>query len=194
MAILFIDTETTGFPKKHGANIQDGQARVCQIAMLLVDDDGRSLAEYASLIKPNGWTVEDGAASVHGFTTEKCEQYGVSGKAMMAFYAKMIALCDRIVAHNVDFDKKMMEIEAEYCGVSVPAKDWFCTMRFAENVMKLPATQKMIDYGYGTKYKPPKLEEALQFYCSKSLGDGAHDAMFDVRACKDIYFNLGEVA
>lgn len=189
MSLLFIDTETTDFPKKHGNLIQDGQARVCQIAMLLTDDTGKHLAEYSSLIKPDGWTIGKGASDTHGFTDDLCAKYGVSGKGAYVFYTRMVEMADIVVAHNVEFDHKLMEIEAAYCDRTHPLKKWFCTMEASSPICNLPPTQKMLDCGFD-KPKNPKLEEALKILCDRELGDTAHDAMYDVKACRDIYFAL----
>lgn len=187
MAKLIIDTETTGFPKKYGALIQDGQARVCQVAMLLTDDDGKSLAEFSCLIKPDRWEIHENAAKVHGFTNELCEQYGISAKSAYAFFTRMAKIADMIVAHNSEFDMKMMQIEAAYCEQDFPETPWYCTMIESSPILNLPPTEKMMACGF-TKNKPPNLGEALKFMCDKELGSGAHNAMYDVAACRDIYF------
>lgn len=188
MSLIFLDCETTGFSKS-GLPKQEGQARVCQIAMLLTDDQGNSLAEFSSLIKPDGWQIHEGAAAVHGFTDEKCEKYGVSARAAYNFYMRMVEISTKIVAHNSKFDSRMMEIEAAYCDMPHTNKQWYCTMEASALIVNLPPTEKMLMAGYN-KPKPPKLEEALQFLCGRGLGDTAHDAMYDVKACRDIYFEL----
>ena len=189
MPLIFLDTETTNFPKKYGELKQSGQARVCQIAMLLTDDEGNSLAEYSSLIKPDGWQIEAKAAEVHGFTNEKCEQYGVSAIGVYTFFYRMAKIADKIIAHNIEFDRKMMEIEAAYVGHPSANKPWFCTMEASSPILNLSPTEKMVAAGFN-KPKVPKLEEALQFLCGRGLGNTAHDAMYDVKACRDIYFEL----
>lgn len=176
---LFIDTETTGFPKK-GNLIQDGQARVCQIAMLLTDETGKHLTEFSALIKPDGWKISEGASQVHGFTDEFCELYGITTNEVIYTYFILAEKASLIIAHNADFDKGMMEIEAEYFQNEVVEEGrtkintpWHCTMKTNTHI---------------TGGKWPKLEEAYKHYTGKSLGDNAHDAMYDVKACRDIFF------
>ena len=65
---LFIDTETTGFPKK-GLKVR-GQGRVCQLAMLLADNQGRALSEFHSLIKPDDWEIHSAAEDCHGISQQ----------------------------------------------------------------------------------------------------------------------------
>lgn len=181
---LFIDTETTGFPKQCGPLVQDGQARVCQVAMLLTDEAGRSMAEFSSLVKPDGWTVGEEAGKVHGFTNDLCELYGASFPYVIAAFLGLAQKAETIIAHNTGFDRKMMQIECSYKGTDFPATPWHCTMLQTVPICKLPG-----NYG---DFKWPRLEEALQIVCGRTLGDTAHDALYDVRACKDIFFKLKE--
>lgn len=188
---LFIDTETTGFPQKFGPLIQDGQGRVCQIAMLLTDGAGKSIAEISTLVKPAGWVVGNEASKVHGFTTELCEKYGINFVGMVGLFLSLAEKAETIIAHNISFDRQMMFIEAEYAQKNIPNKLWHCTMEQSAPICNLPPTERMLAAGFD-KPKAPKLEEALQHICGKSLGDTAHDALWDVRACKDIFFKLKE--
>ncbi len=117
--ILAVDTETTGFIKK-GAKIQEGQARVCQLAMLQVDAKGNAITQFSCLIRPDGaWTVSEGAAAVHGFSTEKCQAEGLFLGDVLKIYSQMVKTSSVIIAHNVEFDRGMMEIEEAHT-VSIP--------------------------------------------------------------------------
>lgn len=114
---LFIDTETTGFPKgKEGEPLaQEGQARVCQVAMLLTDNTGRPISEFSGMIKPDGWCkIDEGAQKAHGFTVEHCEKYGMNFRAVVNLYRFMVERSTTIIAHNTDFDRKMMNIELAF--------------------------------------------------------------------------------
>lgn len=179
---LFIDTETTGF-KKAGPKIQEGQGRVCQVAMILANEERRILSEFSTLIKPDGWSIQDGANKIHGISDEDCEQFGLSQQSVVRYYAHAVGLADVIVAHNEEFDRAMMEIELAYyndndgCGeVAVNYEPWFCTMKRNTHINRTG--------------RWPKLDATLQHYCNKSLGDTAHDAMADTRACVDIFFEM----
>jgi DNA polymerase III subunit epsilon len=188
---LFGDTETTGFVKG-GALKQDGQARVCQLALLLTDAQGNTLTEFNSLIRPDGaWQVGAGAEAVHGFSTEKCQKHGMFLGDVIHVYNQLAAKATHLIAHNADFDCQMMEIEDTYMAnyKAIPRSRWLCTMKEAEPIMNLPPTAKMLKAGF-RKPKAPKLEEALKYFCKRDLGHFAHDAMYDVKACRDIFFAL----
>lgn len=179
---LFLDVETTGF-KKSGNLIQEGQGRVCQIAMILAREDGRILSEFSSLIKPDGWTIGAGAQKVHGISQEDCEEYGLSIDGIMNVFEIMVDKSTQRVAHNEAFDRGMMDVEVAYYTQNYlgddsiylePQKPWFCTMK--SNVH--------INNG-----RWPKLAQAYKHYTGKELS-GAHDAMVDTRACMEIFFAM----
>ena len=189
---LFLDYETTGFPKKMGPAKQDKQARACQLAMLLTDEHGKSMAEFSCMIQlPEGIVIDPGAAAAHGFTTELCDQYGVGPGTAYGFFCAMASRAQMVIAFNSEFDKKMAEIEAAYAEKPFPKTPWHCAMIEATPVCNLPPTDKMKAAGF-IKNKPPKLEEALNIICGESLGDTAHDALWDCRALKKIFFKMRE--
>lgn len=174
MTFLFIDWETTGF-KKHGALKQEGQARGCQIGMILSDSNGKIINSFSQLIKPDGWEVSKFNIDSCGISQEACENYGLSAKSVFSVFLRYAAMATTIVAHNADFDKDFCNIEAEYAGMPMPNTPWLCTMKSNVHIS-------------GGKY--PKLNEALQHFCGRQLGNVAHNAMYDVEACKDIFFAM----
>lgn len=174
---LFVDTETTGF-RKSGSPIQNGQGRVCQIAMKLTDYNGKTLSEFASLIKPDNWKISEGAQKIHGHTDELCEKYGVHFVQAIGLFIGMAKKATLIIAHHSDFDKGMIEVEGhyhaaqekrEYTPLQTP---WHCTMKTNTHI---------------TGGKWPKLSEAVRHYCGREP-TAAHDAMGDVVDCRDVFF------
>lgn len=192
MIYLFLDTETSGFVRK-GAKIQDKQARLCQLGMMLTDDAGEEIANFSTLIRPDGqFEISEGAQGAHGFSTEYCQDHGIFIGTVMAAYHAFGQRADKIVAHNVEFDKQIMEIEEAYLAQEAlpDLRDkWHCTMDQAKWIMKMPPTQKMVASGR-SHWKNPKLAEALLFFTGRSLGDEAHDAWHDVVATRDIFFAM----
>jgi len=177
---LFIDTETSNFPPR---------ARVLQLAMLLTDEEGNSMAEHCSLIRlDEGVTVSEGAQAVHGFSAELCNKYGISASGAYNLFTGFANLATCIIAHNAKFDMQMMEIEASAAVKPIPAKRIVCTMEAATPICKIPPTEKMLAAGR-THYKAPNLKEALSVLCGREL-EGAHHAMVDVKACRDVFFAL----
>lgn len=182
-SILFVDTETSGMPDFKAPSGAAHQPRVVQLAAMLATEDGRTLAEFSTLIVPTGWTMDPGAQAIHGITHEDCTRYGLPAGAAMVVLEHMLSCAELAVAHNSGFDQKMLNIESERLGITDRLggrREFFCTMRASTNICKIPSARG---------YKWPKLIEAYRFFFNKDF-DGAHDAMADVRACAEIYFEL----
>ncbi len=172
---LCLDWETTGF-KKSGPLVQAGQGRGCQIGMILCDATGKIINSFSQLVKPDGWTVSQFNIDSCGITQEACEKYGMPAKGVFAMFCQYASMATVIVAHNSDFDREFCEIEAAYAGMPMPDTQWFCTMKPNTHISP------------GGKW--PKLTATLLHYCGRELGNVAHNAMYDVEACKDIFFAM----
>ena len=161
--------------------MQDGQGRVCQIAMILSDSKGNTLGEIASLVKPHDWQIQSGAQKVHGHTDKKCEDFGLIQAGMVSAFIHFINMATIVVAHNEEFDREMMNVELAYSDVVGKGdavkrlqSPWICTMK----------KNKHIANG-----RWPKLDATLKHYCNREIMN-AHDAMADTRACRDIFFAM----
>lgn len=170
---LFTDTETTGF-KRHGGLIQEGQARICQSAMILTDEKGKKLGEFSTLIKPDGWVISDGAYRCNGIKMEDCYAHGIAQSAFMNTWELFVSRADFIVAHNEKFDREMMEIESAYHNYngSYNNKPWLCTMTTNTHIMG----------GKG-------LKNCVRHYLGREPSK-AHDAMGDTIDCMEIFFAM----
>jgi DNA polymerase III subunit epsilon len=178
MAILFFDTETTGLPD-HGSPPGRGQPHIVQLAAVLVD--GRAERTVATLIRPEGWTIHPDARRVHGISVERARAEGIPIAQAIASFDELLAEADLAVAHNVRFDRLLLD--SEYARLARPPR-WprtFCTMLACTDILCL--------HGYRGAYKWPTLDEAYRHFCSRPVA-GAHDALADVRACMAIYQEL----
>lgn len=182
MKRFYFDTETTGFPAKAGTPL-DKCPFVVQIAAILVDDEYGEVASLSTIIKPDGWTIPENVAEIHGITTEKAEAFGIPAKVAMAAFSQICRQADEVIAHNISFDLKIVSYEIERAAAPnvIADKVHFCTMAATTDICKLPG-----NYG---KYKWPKLIEAHQHFFNEGF-DGAHDALVDVRACARIHKHL----
>jgi len=187
MKYLFFDTETTGTPKNYKAPMQDvdNWPRVLQLAFILYDENGNVLESFESLIKPDGWEVPDGVFwAKHGYTTEKCQTNGVSMQEALSKFIELYEQCDMLVAHNISFDYNVLGAEMLRYNVKTSArKDKICTMHSTTDFVALPGN-------YGFKW--PKLEE-LYYKLFGEIMEGAHDALFDVKATAKCFFELKKI-
>lgn len=197
--ILFFDTETTGI-RKNGFI-----PRIVQIGALLADEDGKTISELNILLQPEGFSgVPPQAAAVHGFTTNHIQAFGVDRKNGLSTFFDLVENADILVAHNNEYDLDLLNIEIDYRkqqsdGVvakwqeQLASVEHFCTMLNTREILKLPLSAAQAsffrDTGNDQQYKNPRLIEAYNHFFHKDF-EGAHDAMADVRACRDVYFEL----
>lgn len=185
MKTLFYDTETTGLPDFHKPAEDPSQPHIVQIGAIMCDDNRRVVAEINLLVKPEGWTIPAEATAVHGITQEMAEKCGIGLTTVMGIFIDLAYKADLLVAHNDSFDAKMVRRELHHIDMPSLAEGFrnrpsFCTMKATTEICKLPGK-----YGY----KWPRMTEAYAHFFGKEF-DGAHDAMADVRACRDVYYAL----
>ena len=187
--ILFFDTETTGFFQDRVPVDHPSQPHLVQLAAMLCEDDGGEVMSL-SVIVNNNVPIPEQASNVHRITTEIAAARGVTPAMAIDLFGHMYRLADTSVAHNIKFDKGIMEaaIARRHGAVRVMNKPMFCTMEAASPIVNLPPTERMLAAGFN-KPKPPKLEECVRHFFNEDL-DGAHDAMIDVAACRRVFFHL----
>ena len=194
---LVFDTETSTFPSPKLAASHPNQARIVQIAWVLLDEQFQERACFNSLIRiPSSVKIHEGAKNAHGISEEDCRKYGLCAEDVLMPFFSYYTTCT-IVAHNVRFDNQLIAIEHELLfGKPITRFDVegkqieFCTMEAMTPICKLPfaATSKQF---FGKQYKWPTLQEAHQHAFGERF-EGAHDALADVRATARIYKWLKE--
>lgn len=185
---IAIDTETTGFPPRRPAaealahwEAWDG-CRVVQIAWQVYEDadEAGHLAEKVAsavyVVRPDGFTIPERAAAIHGYTTERAMAEGVDiGEALAALAATMAAYPDAIfVAHNMDFDAGIIVAELARARM-VEAETFVAARKHCTMVSNTPP-----------KGRWPRLGVLYQTIFGREM-DGAHSADGDAQACASIY-------
>jgi len=184
--ILFFDTETTGLPK--GGH----DPRIIQLAALLCSSDGLEIAQLNLITIPSGaWVMQPDAQAVHGKSEAFVRSRGIPIRMALDRFHAMVDQVGTVVAHNLPFDYQRYVRELDGGPDHILPKNRVCTMQAATPICQLPPTEKMIKWGRGNQHKSPNLTEAHQFFYVHGF-DGAHDALADVRACRDVYFALKE--
>lgn len=180
MIALFCDTETTGFvnPKN--------PAQIVQIGAILQDTETlRVIGELNLIVKPT-CPIPQACIDVHGITDELAAKHGVKPEIADNMFAIFASQADVIVAHNINFDREIIKGIWKVSPAILATKQEYCTMVQSTEIVGLSKAR-------GGGFKQPKLIEAHQYFFQRGF-EGAHDAMADVRACRDVYFALQTAA
>ena len=181
---LFFDIETTGLPKVRDASITNlnNWPRMVQLAWSRYDENQNLIAEANYIIKPEGFTIPSDSSKVHGITTKKALESGVHLETTLQEFSEIISKSEIIIAHNMNFDEKIVGAEFIRSGVKSVLfdKQRFCTMKTTTELCQITGP-----YGY----KWPKLSE-LHYHLFKTGLYNTHDALVDVEACAKCFFEL----
>ena len=182
---LFFDTETTGIPKDYKAPCTntDNWPRLIQLGWLLTDAEGRILSEGNHIVRPDGFEIPKAASDVHGITTEFALENGKPLLDVIFAFGADLNQAECVIGHNLDYDLHI--VGAEYVRLGYDSRIMFarptlCTMQATIQFCNIPGR-------FGPKW--PKLMELYTKLFGQEF-DGAHDAMADIIATKDCFFEL----
>lgn len=195
MRVVVFDVETTGLPKWEIPSDDPSQPHIIQLAAVKYDEEQKEISRLEFLVKPEGWEMPPEIVKFNeehgtGITMEKLAAEGKPIAEVIEAFMSFIEDCDRIVAHNLSFDRRMVRIELKRLGKPERADEWkldnrhFCTMKESTNIVKMDFKKPKPGM-----YKSPKLVELYQ-HCFQSQPDASHDAMADALATAECYFHL----
>lgn len=171
------DTETTGLPiwkePSEGAN----QPHLVQLALGMFDENADMQQSLDVIIKPDGWEIHPDMTAIHGITTEMAHDLGIREKTAVEMLLDLTSGNREHIAFNRTFDDRIIRIALmRYFGEDVAneykERPGDCAMIMAQKVMG---------------GKRPTLEVAYEHFTGKPLV-GAHNAWFDMVACKEVFF------
>lgn len=152
-----VDLETSG--------LEPGNARVIEIAILLVNSKGEIQEEYATLINPGNGQV--GPTFIHHITEEAVLTaptfQEVAGDILKRFESRII------VAHHAAFEDKFLAAEFKRAGIKLPPLPALDTLWLSRESLDLP------NY---------KMQTVLQHFGVEEID--LHTALGDVRALNKI--------
>ena len=182
---LFFDTETTGIPKDYKAPCTntDNWPRLIQLGWLLTDAEGRILSEGNHIVRPDGFEIPKVASDVHGITTDFALENGKPLLDVIFAFGADLNQAECVIGHNLDYDLHI--VGAEYVRLGYDSRIMFarptlCTMQATIQYCNIPGR-------FGPKW--PKLMELYTKLFGQEF-DGAHDAMADIVATKECFFEL----
>lgn len=194
MTILFFDTETTGLPKDKLPADHMLQPYIVQLAAQLCEDDGTEISGFTLIVDPGidaGVKIPESASAIHGITEDRAKRFGVRARDAMWLFESFLRRCDLLVAHNLKFDKAIIEtaLSRHHAReIRLLSVSRYCTMEKAAPVVNIPPTERMLAAGFNGP-KSPKLEECIKHFFDEDMS-GAHDAQIDLMACRRVYFHL----
>lgn len=172
MRTLIFDTETTDLIKNKLLPL-DRQPHIIEFFGLSVDAEGHECNSLEHLFDP-GIILTDTIQRITGIKPED-----LRGKPKFETHAeemkKFIEGHDEVVAHNLSFDKSMIDFEMKRAGLTVEWPVLICTVEATEHIK-------------GHRLNLTSLHELL-------LGEafsGAHRAAADVRALANCFRCLRE--
>lgn len=188
---LVYDSETSGLVDFKAPSEAPHQPHIVQLGAVLVDlDTWDEIAVLDVIVKPEGWTIPDDVAAIHGITTEHALKVGVPESLAVELLLELHKQAGFRVAHNEQFDCRIVRIACMRFFDEATADEWKagkaeCTQQLSTPILKLPPTDKMKRAGF-FKHKSANLREAYEFFTGKPL-ENAHSAIADVRGCLAVY-------
>lgn len=181
---LFFDTETTNLYNLKAPHDDPSQPHIVQLAACLTDAMGNVMGSM-NMIIASPVPSEPKALEAHGITDEIVKRFGMPLTEALNTFWMLQEKAETLIGHNVSFDRKMLRTAFHRAGLhnflaEFEKRRTFCTMQASTPLCKLPGSRG---------YKWPKLVEAYRHFFDEEL-EGAHDAMIDVMACKDVFFAL----
>ena len=182
---LFFDTETTGIPQDYKAPCTDTDnwPRLVQLGWILTDSRGNELRRGNRIVRPEGFEIPTAASDVHGITTERALAEGEPLRDVMLAFGADLNESGWLVGHNIDYDLHVVGTEYYRLGYDhriMFARPYVCTMQATIDFCNIPGK-------YGAKW--PRLQELYVRLFGREF-DGAHDAMADISATKECFFEL----
>ena len=184
---LTFDTETTGLPtRRHYSlpNYSDLSAyNTCRMVSISWVCNSPEPTPIYYIVKPDGFVSSPESLAIHGITHEHAMEVGVPFDAIMTHLFSDIRSrkITRLVAHNLDFDYKVLCSELLRRGMP-------------ERIAELGALQRYCTMLEGRKrigmQKYPKLAELYKFLTNGDEITHAHNAMYDTLHCYKCYSML----
>lgn len=173
MRTLVLDTETTDLIKNKLQPL-DRQPRIIEFFALSLDSAGNELESFSYLFNP-GIRIGADTTRITGITPEMLvDQKPFSSIAQHIL--ELIEVHDEVVAHNMSYDKAVIDFEMKRVGKKIKWPDLICTVESTE-------------YIKGHRLNLSSLHEML----FDEAFTGAHRAENDVRALTRCFLKLREM-
>ena len=172
MKHLIFDTETTGIPS-NSIRAADKQPRIIEITMSIWNDDDNGVLSFDARFDPE-IPIPPAVTKVTGITDAMVKGCAPFRGEKADMIRELIEAVDVVVAHNLSFDKLVIDSEFERANERKP--------KWPRGVCTVEATEHVNGYRM-------KLGELHQYLFAKGL-EGAHRSKADVEALLRCYQEL----
>lgn len=176
MIALIFDTETTGFPNA------SNPPEIVQIGAILQEFPSKRVLGELNLICKTSAPIPQACIDIHNITDELSQTIGIDPRIADNMFGLLAAKADLLVAHNMDFDAAIIDGAWEVSRNIVKSKQQFCTMRECRIFPDIPRK-------HAGRTEFAKLSDCYRYFYGEDF-ENAHDAMADVRACRDVYLGI----
>jgi DNA polymerase III epsilon subunit-like protein len=202
MRTLVFDSETTGLSKTQiiSPSTIHLWPHIVQFSYIVFDTESNKIVKIKdSIIKvPDGFTITDENAKIHGITTEISLAKGVDLLPVLEEFFADFDSSHHIVGHNVSFDINMIKAELQRLIMNSSDKKledyltrintstkFYCTMQETIELCAIEMKDK-----YGRPYKKfPKLVELYQKMFDVTPKN-LHNSLNDVIVCLRCFIKL----
>ena len=195
MTTLFFDTETTGLPIDRRVPALQNEVNWPQLVSLSWSlwNSGECVKKASHVIHPQGWTITADSIKYHGITQEYAEKNGSDLTEVLMEFRADVMRCDRIVAHNMEFDKNVVFHAFAWHLKKDPRRFWpeaaeFCSQTMAKGELKLPFAYAKAYANASDPYKMPGLDELYTATFNEPAPPAAHSSARDVEVLEKIYW------
>jgi DNA polymerase III epsilon subunit-like protein len=195
--VLVFDVETTGLIKK---NVP--LPYITQMSFVVYDFNQQQIIKsYNYYIKiPDHVVIDPFITQLTRITHEICNTQGVDIIDALKDLYNCYMMSDCIVAHNIEFDEKMIKIEMERNRKIIEEKNNYLMLLFNDkyskifNIESYCTMKNNIDFCsiYFTNSKKKKYPQLIELYkkCFNQTPENLHNALNDVLICLRCYLKL----
>jgi DNA polymerase III epsilon subunit-like protein len=188
MKVLIFDTETSGLPTERNSSIYRTFTwpYIVQLSYIVYDSERNVLIgledDYINI--DNSVVMDPESVKIHNITKSQLEK-GINIVEALQKFNNYARSCDKIVGHNVSFDKRMIMVEGIRNNIQMNVKNTYCTMKNSTEICKIERT-----WPNGDKYfKYPKLSE-LYIHLFNEEPKNTHNALVDILICMRCYCKI----
>lgn len=206
--ILVFDTETSGlWPKNNESKNPEEYPTIVQLSFIIYDVVNRGIVkEYNTYVKQHSSINFDSEAfKINKITKEMCDKGKNIVDVLKEFHLAYMNV-GVVIAHNLWFDKRMIEIEILRNYEKLPKKTisdpwvlfndtfnelWglktYCTMNSGKDKCNIIMKDKRTG---NTWKKSPKLSELYEKLFNEKPPEGLHNSQIDTMICLQCYLKM----